>query len=134
MKLKPGGTMKRWSIVAVVMTSATLGLAGCGDPASEGPVPGNASGPNGRIAFSRGTSVLAGDEEKVTYTVDPDGSDLQQLFEDGHSSRPRWSPEGTEIHIFCCDDGMVAHIMDPDTGDVRGLPPPDPTVEIFCGG
>src|ERR687891_106058 len=129
--------MKRSLVVLI----AVVLLAACSDATSprstdspEPPTTDAPAGPAGRIAFSRGTSVLAGDEEKVTYTVDPDGSDLQQLFEDGHSSRPRWSPEGTEIHIFCCDDGMVAHIMDPDTGDVRGLPPPDPTVEIFCGG
>src|SRR5688572_26238309 len=129
MKLKPGGSMKRWSIIAVVMASAALGLAGCSDAAPEGaspadPTPADVSGPNGRIAFSRGTSVLAGDEEKVTYTVNPDGSDLQPLFEDGASSRPRWSPDGTEIHIFCCGDGMAAHILDPDTGDLRTLPQP----------
>ncbi len=74
------------------------------------------------------------DESGVTYTVDPDGSDEQQLFTDGFSSGPRWSPDGTEIHIFCCDDGMSAHVLDPETGDVRGLPPPDPALETFCGG
>jgi WD40 repeat protein len=139
MKLKRGGSMKRGSIVAVAMTSATLGLAACGDsiPADRvppDPTPADVSGPNGRIAFSRGTSVLAGDEEKVTYTVNPDGSDLQPLAEDGPSSRPRWSPDGTEIHIFCCGDGMAAHIVDPDTGDLRTLPQPDPKMETFCGG
>src|SRR5687768_8890897 len=106
MELSRGST-KRRSIVAILMTLATLSLAACSDPAPvrqvpADPVPANISGSNGRIAFSRGTSVLAGDEEKVTYTVNPDGSDLQPLFEDGPSSRPQWSPDGTEIHIFCC--------------------------------
>jgi Tol biopolymer transport system component len=132
--------MKRGSIVAVVMTSVTLGLAGCSDavPEDRGPAepgPANVSGPNGRIAFARHDPLLgarAGDEESVTYTVNPDGSHVQQLFTEG--ARPRWSPDGTEIQIFCCDDGMAAHFIDPGTGDLRTLPPPDPTIETFCGG
>ena len=137
------GSSRRPSIVAVAITS-TLGLAACGDPAppDQAPAeeasaevsPAEYSGPGGRIAFSRGTSVQAGDEEKVTYTVDPDGGDLQPLFEDGLSSRPSWSPDGTEISIFCCDDGMAAHLLDPETGEVRGLPPQDPNIETYCGG
>ncbi len=125
----------------VVLITVVL-LAACSDSTSprstdspEPPTTDAPAGPAGRIAFSRGTSVLAGDEEKVTYTVNPDGSDLQPLFEDGHSSRPQWSPDGTEIQIFCCDDGMVAHLVDSETGDLRTtLPPPDPTLETFCGG
>ena len=77
--------------------------------------------------------VLAG--EGITYTVNADGSDLQQLFSAGPSSGPVWSPDGTEIHIFCCGDGMVAHFVDPASGEVvRSLEPPDPALEIFCGG
>ena len=91
------------------------------------PVPANLSGPNGRIAFTRHDPSLgarAGDEESVTYTVNPDGSHVQQLFADAPSGRPRWSPDGTEIQIFCCDDGMAAHFIDPDTGDLRTLRTP----------
>ena len=74
-------------------------------------------------------------EAGVTYTVNPDGSDEQQLVPEGNSEFPTWSPDGTEIHVFCCGDGMVAHFVDPATGDiVRSLAPPDPAVEIFCGG
>jgi Tol biopolymer transport system component len=131
--------MKRGSIVAVVMTSMTLGLAACGDagPSHQAPadqVPRNVSGPDGRIAFTRDPSLGDDEEAQVTYTVDPDGSDVQQLFPDGPSGGPLWSPDGTEIQIFCCDDGMAAHFVDPDTGDLRTLPPPDPTIETFCGG
>jgi TolB protein len=126
------------------MTSVMLVLAGCSDPAptdqvpveevTAAPAPADASGPNGRIAFARLDPSLDDEEAKVTYTVDPDGSDVQQLFMDGFSYGPRWSPDGTEIQIFCCDDGMAAHLLDPETGDVRGLPPPDSTLETFCGG
>ena len=130
--------MKRSLVVLI----AVVLLAACSDATSprstDSPRPtitDAPAGPAGRIAFSRGTSVLAGDEEKVTYTVNPDGSDLQPLFKDGHSSNPRWSPDGTEIQVNCCGDGMVAHIIDPETGDLRReFPPPDPTIETFCGG
>ena len=130
--------MKRSLVVLI----AVVLLAACSDATSPrstdspGPPTTDApAGPAGRIAFSRGTSVLAGDEEKVTYTVNPDGSDLQPLWTDGHSSNPEWSPDGTEIQINCCGDGMVAHIIDPETGDLRReFPPPDPAVESFCGG
>ncbi len=137
MKLKRG-RMKRWSIT-VAMTSATLGLAACGDsiPADQvpaDPAPADVSGPNGRIAFVRLDPSLDDEEAKVTYTVNPDGSDVEQLFTDGFSSGARWSPDGTQISIFCCDDGMAAHLLDPETGDVRGLPPQDPTLETHCGG
>lgn len=86
----------------------------------------------GRIAFMRGD---ASQEAGVTYTVDPDGSDERRLALKGNSEFPTWSPDGTEMHVFCCGDGMVAHFVDPDTGEVtRALPPPDPSLEIYCGG
>jgi Tol biopolymer transport system component len=75
--------------------------------------------------------VLAG--EGVTDSVNADGSDERQLFSDGDSPGPRWSPDGGEIAIFCCDNGMVAHVLDPDTNDLRELPPPDPALETHCG-
>jgi Tol biopolymer transport system component len=87
-------------------------------------------GPNGRIAFARFDPALGG---TVTYTVNPDGSQVQQLFSRGLSEFPHWSPDGSEVSIFCCDDGMAAHIVNPDTGSFRELAPPDPTLETHCG-
>jgi hypothetical protein len=52
----------------------------------------------------------------------------------GGSGAPRWSPDGTEIAIFCCDDGQSVHILDAETGEPRTLPQPDPGLEAFCGG
>jgi Tol biopolymer transport system component len=87
---------------------------------------------SGRIAFMRGDPEQ---EAAVTYTVAPDGSDEREVFPEGNSASPTWSPDGTEIHVFCCDDGMVAHFVDPDTGELlRALPQPDPSLELFCGG
>jgi Tol biopolymer transport system component len=47
---------------------------------------------------------------------------------------PRWSPDGTEIAILCCDDGMPAHLLDAETGALRALPPQDRELETYCGG
>ena len=129
----------RWG-VATVTFSAMLALGACGggetDPASpteqgsKGSTTGAVAEPEGRIVFNRGEG---GSEDIITYTINPDGSDEQQLFFDGHSENPRWSPDGTEIQINCCGDGMVAHLIDPSTGELRSLEPPDPAVEVFCG-
>jgi Tol biopolymer transport system component len=84
---------------------------------------------SGRIAFNRG-DVGAG--EGSLYTMNPDGSDVTLLFERG-ASNARWAPDGSTISFFCCDDGMAAHVIDPDTKDFRETAPPDPALEIHCG-
>jgi TolB protein len=97
---------------------------------SAAPAGAKVSGPNGRIAFDRFEPALGG---TVTYTVNPDGGNLQQLFARG-SGFPRWSPDGSQVSIFCCDDGMAAHIVNFDTGGFLEFPNPDPDLEIHCGG
>jgi TolB protein len=132
-------SVRRGVIVAVAMASAALSLASCSDPAPR-PSPAEEasetdSDPGGRIAFTRLDPSLGDEEEaKETYTVNPDGSDVQPLFTDGFSYGTRWSPDGTQISLFCCGDGMAAHFVNPDGGDLRTLPPPDPDIEVFCGG
>ena len=131
--------MKRNWIAAAAMALGSLVLVACSqDPPKaskpSGSVATQASGLEGRIVFMRGDpseGVLAGDG--VTYTVNADGSDERQLFSDGGSPGPSWSPDGSQIAIFCCDNGMAAHLLDPDTEDLREFPPPDPTVETHCG-
>jgi Tol biopolymer transport system component len=99
-------------------------------PAS--PAQAKVPGPNGRIAFSRGDR----DDNTVTYTVNPDGSHLQQLFA-GFSGGPRWSPDGSQVSLLApCTDGeenCAATIVDPDTGTFRELKWPDPDLETHCG-
>jgi Tol biopolymer transport system component len=87
------------------------------------------SGSNGQIVFERGDPKLG---DTTTYTMNPDGSHVQQLFARG-SEFPHWSPDGGKVSVFCCDDGMAAHIVDPDTADFRELAPPDPALEVHCG-
>ena len=75
---------------------------------------------------------VVGEVETDVYVVDADGSesDVELLFAGGGAGR--WSPDGSEVSVFCCDDGMVAHLVDVATGDVRGLETPDPTLELYC--
>jgi len=89
---------------------------------------GAASGAIGEIVFQR---FDQSQDSTLVYTVSPDGGQVQQLFPE-EAQGPRWSPDGTEIALFCCEDGMAAHIA--DTGDLRTLPPPDPALETYCGG
>jgi Tol biopolymer transport system component len=132
--------MKRSWIATAAVVLASLVLVACAEDAPKaseptGPDTAQSTEPGGQIVFMRGNpseGVLAG--EGVTYIVNADGSDERQLFSDGPSSGPSWSPDGDQIHIFCCDDGMVAHLLDPGTGQLRAIPPPDPMLEIFCGG
>jgi Tol biopolymer transport system component len=137
-----GSAKTRWW-VAIVGIVGSLSLVACSDAGSEAPVPdeaqpneptgGQAAALDGRIVFMRGD---AAEEAGNAYTVAPDGSDERRLAPDlPNSEFPSWSPDATEIHVFCCSDGMIAHFVDPDSGEVvRALPPPDRPVELYCGG
>jgi Tol biopolymer transport system component len=89
----------------------------------------------GRIMFQRapGGEVVGEDLETDVYVVDAEGSesDVESLFADGGAGQ--WSPDGSEVSVFCCGDpGMVAHVVDVVTGEVRGVETPDPTLELYC--
>jgi Tol biopolymer transport system component len=109
-----------------------LGLVG-GSPTAGAKV----AGSNGRIAFSRNQPDS---DDTVTYSANPDGSDLQQLLPGFTSSTPRWSPDGSEVAVVSglgvpcpptCTGNTV--IIDPDTGDYRVLLPQGyPDVSTFC--
>jgi Tol biopolymer transport system component len=77
-----------------------------------------ASAPNGRIAFMR-FDVTA--QEQFVWTVNPDGTHEEQLLP-YPSELPRWSPDGREIAVQCCD--AAAQIVAVDTGATRTLPEP----------
>ena len=102
--------MRRLIIGALFGLGALVALSGT-------PAAAKVPGPNGRIAFAQFEPAVGG---TVTYTVNPDGSHVQPLFARG-SEFPHWSPDGNQVSIFCCDDGMAAHIVDPDSGSFREL-------------
>jgi Tol biopolymer transport system component len=97
------------------------------------PAGGKTPGQNGRIAFALFDPALDG---TVTYTANPDGSHVEQLFSAAPSGEPRWSPDGSEVAILApCTDGeenCAATIVDPDTGSVRQLKMLDPTLFTAC--
>lgn len=95
-------------------------------------------GANGRIAFGREDYSLG---DTVTYTMNPDGSNVQALLPAGLTSgSPHWSPDGTEVAVTSglgipcpptCTGNTV--ITNPDTGNYRVLAPQGfPTVGTWC--
>jgi hypothetical protein len=84
---------------------------------------------NGRIVFSRFEPSLG---DTATFTTASGGRHVHPLFARA-SGMAHWSPDATRIAIFCCDDGMIAHIVNPRTGAFRELPNPDPNLEMHCG-
>jgi len=116
--------MRRLIALVTVSVMTLLGLVTVTGPA-QAKVPGS----NGRIVFAHFDQRLG---NTVIYTVNSDGSHMQELFARG-AELPHWSPDGSQVSIFCCDDGMAAHIVDPDTGNFRELAPTDPTLEVHCG-
>jgi TolB protein len=115
--------MKRWWIAVAVTATAMMGLAGTGEQ-----VQAKAPGPNGRIAFTRQDPTCGGDCS-TTFTVNPDGSHVQKLL--SGTCCTNWSPDGTEISFLAeCSFGgpCSAAIVNPDTGNVRTLPNPDPSL------
>jgi Tol biopolymer transport system component len=85
--------------------------------------------PSGPIVFTR---AGPSEDDAAIYTANVDGSDVTEVFA-GSAGGARWSPDGTAISFFCCDDGNAAHILDVATGEVRYLEQPDPTLELYCG-
>ena len=120
---------------SLVVLAAALVMASASDTTTE-PSAGSsepATTDVGRIMFQRAPGgEVVGEVETDVYVVDADGSesDVELLVPDGGAGR--WSPDGSEVSVFCCDDGMIAHIVDVVTGDVRGVETPDPTLELFC--
>jgi Tol biopolymer transport system component len=101
---------------------------------ASGPWTRSIEGRAGRVVFQRAPGgEVVGEVETDVYVVNADQgeNDVELLFAGG--SVGQWSPDGSEISIFCCDDGGSAHLLDLDTGDVRRLEQPDPKLETFCG-
>ena len=112
--------MRKLIVLAAALT--TLGLAGISGPA-QAKVP----GPDGQIVFSRSLSSTT--EDFAVVTVNPDGTRVQQVTT---GECPHWSPDGSLIATCGAPDGSAAMIINPDTGTIRELFPPDLTLHLAC--
>jgi Tol biopolymer transport system component len=83
----------------------------------------------GRIVFERFDPAA---NMTAVYVADASGMGVELLFGRG-AEVPHWSPDHKTVSVFCCDDGMAAHLIDVATGAFRELPPPDPAIEVHCG-
>ena len=101
------------TLVACILAFAAIVFAMKAFPRAEQPAipPVN----NGRIVFVRYDHRSG---EPVAFSMDPDGTDASQMFfsgfMSGHSEWPHWSPDGTQVTVFCCDDGKSPGPVDPD--------------------
>ena len=116
-------------LIALALLAGVAVLAAVAAMPADAKVP----GPNGRIAFARFDPALDG---TVTYTANPDGSHVEQLFSAAPSGEPRWSPDGSEVAILAaCTDGeenCALTIVNPDTKEFRQLKMSDPTLFTAC--
>ncbi len=86
------------------------------------------AGQNGQILFGRFDPAL---DDTVIYTVDPDGTHVQQVLPFGLEC-PHWSPDGSRIATCGSPDGSATLIVNPDTGSYRELPMPNPDIFTAC--
>ncbi len=112
--------MRKLIVLAAALT--TLGLAGISGPAQA-----KVHGPDGQIVFSRSLSSTT--ENFAVVTVNPNGTHVQELTT---GECPHWSPDGRLIAICGAPDGSAAMIINPDTGTIRELFPPDLTLHLAC--
>jgi hypothetical protein len=75
--MRRGGLIRSWLLALIAVALLLPSAAGASFP-----------GANGRIAFVRGASI---------FTMNSDGSDVQQLTSGFLDGTPRWSPDGTKI-------------------------------------
>src|SRR6266566_935238 len=111
-------------IVIAAAALTTLGLAGISGPAQA-----KAPGPNGQIVVMRLASLT--EEDFRVVTVNPDGTHVQQV-PTLPLECPHWSPSGSLIATCGAPDGAASAIINPDTGTIRELFPPDLTLHLAC--
>jgi hypothetical protein len=112
-----GAFMVVFAVVAVTAVSAT-------------PAAGKARGANGKIV-TNSDNLVTGEEQ--VYTVDPDGTDQQLVY--NNSEVGQWSPDGTRVVLFLQPSGHQL-ILDVDTGETTDLGLPGdlyPGLMLFCG-
>jgi Tol biopolymer transport system component len=111
----------------ISVCAATLIVTALGAPARA-----KVSGPNGLIAFVRSDQNL-GD---AAYLMNPDGTHLRPVLPGVQASVPHWSPDGRLLALQTglndCPPSVQTTILNPDTGQTRVLPPPNPNMATGC--
>ena len=118
--------------VLVVAVGVAAGSDATTEPSPESSEP--ATTDVGRIMFGRapGGEVVEAEEIDL-WVTNADGSEEQLLVAGAYPGR--WSPDGSEVvDLLLRRPTSAAHLLDPDTGDVRRLEPADPTMELHSAG
>src|SRR5205823_6728385 len=87
-------------------------------------------GTNGKIV-TNSDNLVTGEEQ--VYTVGPDGSDQQLVF--NNSEVGQWSPDGTRMALVTQLGPPEILLFNPDTGSTVDLGLPDalyPGLSLFC--
>lgn len=134
-----GVLLRRWT---VSLATISLFVAACAAPASSTPsattdgsslatasMATPALHPTGRIVFERWD---VGSDSTAVHVANADGTDVHELFARG-AEMPHWSPDARNVSIFCCDNGMAAHLVEVATGDFQEFASPDSAIEAHCG-
>jgi Tol biopolymer transport system component len=114
--------MRKLLVLAVLATTVAAVVA---TPAAAKP-----RGTNGKIV-TNSDNLLTGEEQ--VYTVDPDRTDQQLVF--NNSEVGQWSPDGRRVVLFLQPSGQQL-LFDVDTGESTDLGFPDkhyPGLLLFCG-
>jgi Tol biopolymer transport system component len=117
-----GAGMRKLIMLALMAGSAAL-LALYVSPATANP-----TSPNGQIVFGRYDPSL---DDTLLYTINPDGSHERQVVPFAVEC-PHWSPDGSRIATCFGPNDSTSAIIDPDTGQYRTLPQPDPDLDSGC--
>ena len=92
----------------------------------------------GSVAAGRGELIvfdqlLAGEESRDLYAVDPSGGEPTRVRPGEY---PHWSPDGSQLSFLDClnppDCTTGVALMERSTGKVHGFPMPDPDLFTAC--
>ncbi len=143
---------RAWTALAVLV--AALGLTGCGGASEDQ----NRSAPSTSAASTAAATssassaatasaasplgagelivfdqLLAGEESRDLYAVDPSGGEPTRVRP---GEFPHWSPDGSQLSFLAClnppDCTTGVALIERSTGKVHGFPMPDPDLFTAC--
>ena len=116
--------LMRKLVVLALLVAAAVGAITTASAAAKPP------GTNGKIV-TNSENLLTGEEQ--VYTVDPNGTDQQLVF--NNSEVGQWSPDGTRMVLVTQIGPPEVLLFNPDTGSTVDLGLPDalyPGLSLFC--